>query len=451
MYILHGYITTARLKTTDDKKNIKISHTIFNMNILLINPSKVFKTDKSIYKSLHNENPIHNGLLSIASYLIDGCHEVKYMDMSLEKNNLNIIKNFEGDIIALTSDTPNYSNVLKILQYAKNNTSAKTIIGGPHATFTDIETLSNEFIDFVIRGEGEQPLRDICDKKPLENVRGITYRDNGRIVQNPNSSFLDLNSIPVPAYNLIPKNFKSDTWNLIGSKGCPYSCYFCIESVFNGSKVRYKNIEKIIQEIKIIENFGAKKIIFNDDTFSLLENRVVELSKAMKNETNIEGWGCDTRVDKVSESLIKNMKNGNCGFIAFGIESGSNKILKTIKGGINKNRVKKSCKLVKEYDIGVLAYFMMGLPHENHTTAKETIDFAKFLKENSLIDKISASILVPYPGSDILKNPERYGIEILTKDWSRYNEHGFPVIKTKELSDEDIYNYWKELNEINDM
>ena len=88
---------------------------------------------------------------------------------------------------------------------------------------------------------------------------------------------------------------------------------------------------------------------------------------------------------------------------------------------------------------------MIGLPHETHDTARDTVTFAKYLKEENLVDKISVSILVPYPGSDIFNNPKKYGINILTKNWSKYNEQGFPVIETESLSAKDIHEYYKEL------
>ena len=422
-----------------------------NMDVLLINPDKFFKRNEmSLYRNNFLRNPISDGLLSIAGDLISKGHNVDYLDMSIQCDCTKRINDFQGDLIGITSDTPNYPYVLDILKLAKEETGAKTIIGGPHVTFADIEALKYDFVDYVVRGEGEKPMESLCSRMPLEAISGLSYKDQGIIVRNPDSSYQDINSLPMPAYHLIPEGFHSDTWNIIGSKGCPYRCNFCVEPIFNGRIVRNKSIRRIIYEIKALENFGAKRLIFNDDTFSLRDDRVKQLSKALKRDTSIEYWECDTRIDAVSDNLLRIMKEGGCGRISFGIESGSERMLERAGKGTTLKMIEDSCRITKKYGIEVLGYFMIGLPGENHDSARETIDFAESLKAKGLLDKVSASLFIPYPGSEVFENPEKYGIKILTRDWTEYYEMGFPVFENKDLSAQEIYEYWRELNKVSD-
>jgi radical SAM superfamily enzyme YgiQ (UPF0313 family) len=420
------------------------------MDVLLINPNKFFKRNvESRYKDIFSRNPISNGLLSIAGSLISKGHNVDYLDMFLEGDSIKRMDDFQGDLIGITSDTPNYPYVLDVLKHAKDETGAEIAIGGPHVTFMDIEALRNDFVDYVVRGEGEKPMESLCSRKPLDVILGLSYKDHDIIVRNQDSTYQDLNSLPMPAYELIPKGFRSDTWNIVGSKGCPFRCNFCVEPAYNGSAIRNKSIARIIHEIKEVENFGAKRILFDDNTFSLMDNWVRELSKAIKRYTNIEYWECDTRVDKVSENLLMTMKDGGCGRVSFGMESGSERMLKTAGKGTTRKMIEDSCRIAKKSGLKVQGYFIVGLPGENHDSARENIGFAESLKARDLLDEVSASVFVPYPGSIIFEKPEKYGIRILTSDWSKYYEMGFPVFENKDLSAQEIYDYWKELNAIN--
>jgi anaerobic magnesium-protoporphyrin IX monomethyl ester cyclase len=357
------------------------------------------------------------GLASLAAVLESSGHNVKILDMpalKLSELSAETILQEKPDIIGITAMTPTLNAALAVAKKVKE-TSNNTLValGGPHATVLPEETLEKAYdLDFVIRGEGEQTFADLVNhlqgnKTGLEKVSGLTYRKEECVRSNDYRSLIaDLDTLPFPAFHLLPLDKyrihppfgrRKPILPIITSRGCPYRCLFCSKSVF-GKKYRVNSPNYVISEIQsLIERFGVREIKFYDDSFTLNRKRVLEICRLLKeNKIDIQ-WTCETRVNLVDRDLLAVMKEAGCYMIEYGVESGVQDILNTLKKDVTVNQVHDSFKLTHDAGIETVAYFMIGSPGESVRTIEETISFSKKLDP----DFAQFSIATPFPGTEL--------------------------------------------------
>lgn len=237
----------------------------------------------------------------------------------------------------------------------KKNPGIQTLIGGPHVTALPLETMKL-FHDFDIGfiGEAEETIVDYLKATntgdSLENVKGIVFRRNETVVQSGARPFIeDLNSMPFPAWDLLPgfpdkyvpaaiRCKQLPASHLVTSRGCPMKCTFCDRSVF-GNRYRLFSVDYVFSMIQILhDKFGVRDILFEDDSFTLNKRRVTELCERIVNARLGISWSCLGRVDSIDQTLLKTMKRAGCWQIGFGIESGNAGILDTVHKSINLDR-----------------------------------------------------------------------------------------------------------------
>ena len=310
------------------------------------------------------------------------------------------ISNFNPDIVGITVWTTFAASAFKIASLCKEyDRSVPVVMGGPHVSIKYDEVLKIcPDVDFLIRGEGEETFLELVrmigerwgnKNATFNNIKGISYRQNGEMVHNPQREFVkDLDSIPFPARDLL---LNKDSYNsedmglLMTSRGCPYNCSYCATSIWE-RKVRYRSVDNVIEEIKlIIDKYGTRQFTFKDDSFTVNKKRVLELcDRLIKEKININ-WDCNTRVNLINEDLLSKMKKAGCNSIKVGIETGSEKILKLMRKGITFEQCRKSANLFRKVGIHWTGYFMMGLPSE---TKEEVYQTLKFMKELQRFKKL---------------------------------------------------------------
>jgi len=221
------------------------------------------------------------GLAYLASVLDEEGHEVKIIDaptLNYDWGNLRKeIRGFKPDIVGITSTTSTIYDAYKVAKLVKEyNSRIKVVIGGPHVSFTPEETLKEcSSIDIVVRGEGEEAMKELANSfemgLPLEEIRGITFRDD-EILQTENRPFIEnLDELPFPAYSLLPmdkyKAGKKQFANIITSRGCPFSCIFCSSSQLCGKRWRARSPENVIEELEMLEEeYNIQEVEVLDDT-----------------------------------------------------------------------------------------------------------------------------------------------------------------------------------------
>ncbi|NVM35673.1 MAG: cobalamin B12-binding domain-containing protein [Candidatus Lokiarchaeota archaeon] len=419
------------------------------IDVLLINPYQRKRISLASYRD-KIKFPVLS-LLSLASYLEKEGFKVEILDLNIKalknKNILRVIKEKNPIIIGITSITTSIYEAYRLARLIKANFNATLIIGGPHATFSDEEILNESTFDIVVRGEGEEILseivRTIKREQKLDDIKGISYKKDGKVIRNESREFIvDLDKLPFPARNLVPlEKYGTHAFTIITSRGCPFGCKFCQVPGKDGLKWRHRSAANIIEEIKeVLKKYpNMKKVsgpegkrpiaFFVDDNFMVSIERIEEICNKIIEEGIEIYWDANARVDtiaNISEDLLDLFKKSGCLHIFLGVESGSEKTLKSYNKQIKKQDALKSAERLKKKGIFFTGAFMLGYIQEKKTDLNATIQFAK--KMDPTI--VAFRILIPLPGTKIY---EKYIKEDLIMDFNYSNyTSGIQIIKHEE-------------------
>ena len=402
------------------------------------------------------------GVLYVCAMLEKHNHDVEFVDMNIGgMNNEGLLYHIEQTspkVVGISCVTPVVQDGFKIAHNIKERfNSIFIVMGGIHATIDPDRTIAEPGVDAICIGEGEHTMCELADtldiNGKMENVHGIYYKQNGRIYKNPPRELeKNLDSIPFPAFHLIenpekyfpPDAQKLPAFPIITSRGCPGRCTYCCTKQIFGRRFRMRSSQNIFDEIDVLVNrFGAKEIHFLDDNLSTNKKRILDLCNGLKKSDYPLRYEISNgiRADWVDEEILKAFKDIGIVNIGFGIESGSEKILKIIKKDITKDQVRKAMKLAKELGFETWGFFVIGFFKENSKTIQETLDFAIELDP----DFAKFFILKPYPGSEIFEQLNNEGL-IDTFDYSRYGLYTNPVHHLHDLSAHEILKWQKKAN-----
>ena len=271
-------------------------------------------------------------------------------------------------------------------------------IMGAHGTVFPQEMMEQTGADGVISGEPEYAARDLVLAGGADGVPGVIMPGKPMAAAQPP---VDLNTLPMPAYHLFtPHTYKyeilgSDMMVFESSRGCPFPCIFCYKGMY-GPKVRRKHTEKFIAEIeKARKDLGIRSAYFMDLEFTIFPDMVRSICDALLKRNIALDWCCQTRADAVDEDLLALMKRAGCRVIHYGVESGSERVLKQIGKKIAKPAIAKGITLTKAAGIDTACFFMFGFPGETRQEMDQTIAFAKQLNPTYA----SFHVAIPYPGT----------------------------------------------------
>lgn len=336
----------------------------------------------------------------------------------------------------------------------KNSPRTITVVGGVHASALPKRTLE-EFknFDYVVVGEGEETLLEFCqkakDKQNIDGIKGLISRENTGF--EPRSPISDLDKLPPPARELLKmdlykgaanKGFSRGCLNIaeiFTARGCPYECIFCASHLTMNRKVRFRSIGNICAEISdCIEKYKINHITFLDDTFTLNHQRVRELCRYLK-KNNLTWNATGTRVNTVDKELLEEMAKSGCIGLAFGVESGSQRVLNLIKKGIDLRQVRDAFKWAREAGIpSIEADFIIG-SHPDET--EEDLNLTKKLIRELRPDILSVAYIVPYPGTEANRIMKERNLLSKEEDWNDFVLFGKdkPSWRTVNFSSEDLF------------
>jgi radical SAM superfamily enzyme YgiQ (UPF0313 family) len=355
------------------------------------------------------------------------------------------LADFQPDAVGAGSVTMNFYEAQRILRDVKSiNPDILTMMGGPHVSFTVDETLrAYPEIDLIFIGEADDTIREFAplmkQKSKWRSIQGIAFRENGEIVSNGRRDFIiDVDRIPLPARHMLPiSRYRAFGFpvSMITGRGCPHGCIFCLGRKMVGSKVRRRSPQLVLDEIEQIIGLGFDRMNIADDLFASDTNRVKEICGGIKERNLKFAWSAFARVDTVNQEMFDAMAAAGCDSISFGVESGCPEMLKRVRKGIKLEQVKDAVRMCKQSGMLAHASFMVGLPGETKDTLKRTDAFAR-----SLEILYGYHYLAPFPGTTLCEKVKDYDLEILTRDWSKYDAND-AIVKTAELTPQDIRDF----------
>lgn len=395
--------------------------------------------------------------LSYATAVAEQEHKVRLVDApawswSL-KDVLEDVRGFKPDLIVVDSSFPSLKNDVRVAEEIKKETEGTTVLVGPPTSQFPEEILRSG-VDMVAMYEYDFTIMDIAEAlekgKDFRGIKGIFYKENGKIVHNPNREFTSSENLDrMPFVSKIYKdrlNVKDYFLNyclypmvqIFTGRGCPYRCTFCSwPRTFMGRKYRVRSIENVLNELEWVEeNLKVKEVFFEDDTFTINKKRVIDFCKGYRERGLDISWSCNARVDTLDLETMKEMKKANCRFLIVGFESADNGILKNIKKGFTVEKAKEFAKNVKKASLFLHADFIIGLPGETKETIEKTRRFIKEIKP----EQLQVSVASPFPGTELYEWYRKNGY-LITEDPNEYLDkqgHQKSIVSYPWLSAEEI-------------
>jgi radical SAM superfamily enzyme YgiQ (UPF0313 family) len=395
---------------------------------------------------------------SIMEFALKNCIRVEILDLQLYKHPWDILKkkiaSFKPDLVGITAFTIQANYVEKIAGIIKMVKPASlTVFGGVHASALPERSLYEmPSVDIVVKGEGEVTLLEICARysdlgdnfsarevySVYKNVLGVAIRDvDGKrsILNPPRPLIKNLDKLPFPArdkldqrrYEPLFVNYMHlPTTAIITSRGCPFQCEFCSKAVFQ-CNLRLRSPSNVVEEMQYCEkHYGVKDFRFVDDAFTINHKWLVAFCKLLLERKLNYTWNALSRVSDVSKPLLKLMKRAGCYHLKYGVESGSQKILTSIKKNTTLAQARHAIAITNNVGIESLAYFIINFPGESLASMWNTIRFARRLNSTYAMFQH----LTPIPGSAIYDQSKRDG-NLIHENWECYGEEDPPVLKNQ--------------------
>jgi len=385
------------------------------------------------------------GAIFLGSRLKKQGYRVKIFDGQIEtlENLKQLLKESEPIWIGFTDvlTGPAIKSNLEIAQQVRQvRPDIPLVWGGPHPTVIPEQTVSHESVDIVGIGEGERTVLELTEtlkaNGDLSKVPGLAFIKNGQIVVTPSRELitdwdkevsLDWDLVDFKQYINQVGSFKNIP--IITSRGCPFRCGFCYNLKANQRKYRGWSIEQTIKELKKLMDRGIDYITFEDDNFLVDKQRTREIVKFLY-RNNIK-WGADNgfRVDSLDEETLKTFQETGCDHIAFGAESGSQRILDFIRKDIQTEQILKATQLITQYNMGAKYSWMVGIPNESKEDVYQTLDLIDQIVKINPQTAHYIGLFSPYPGIFLAEKALEAGWQMPQSlpDWALLREEQKPA------------------------
>ncbi len=380
------------------------------MNILLIEAPYDYGRMESMTKP---HFPL--GLGYVAAYLRQAGHQVRLLIKLTPEELTQHLQDFQPHLVGVSCMTPTYPQAVAICRAVKEQSSAATVMGGPHVTALRQEILAMQpEVDYLVYGEGERSIAELCQaleqgSPDLAAVKGVVYRrpDGSTSVNPPRELIKEVDSLPFPARDLVDMgrlgthryiDVGRASATMISSRGCPFKCAFCSSHITMGKVYRFRSADNVLAEIdELVGRYRVNHIAFEDDTFTLNRDRVETICRELIRRRYDLTWYCLSRVESMDLELARLMRRAGCRLVSFGIESGNPEILKKIHKKIDLPSARRAVDACFQAGLRTQCTFILGFPFDTQQTMADTLHFAQELSPTIAI----FFALVPYPGTEM--------------------------------------------------
>lgn len=339
------------------------------------------------------------------------------------------ILEYKPAVVGISAKSQNFTSACIVAKLVKEiDAKIIVIMGGPHPSMVCAEVLKCPEVDLAVIGEGEATIVELLNAiesgKNFDLIKGLVYRKNDLIIENPCREFienLDSLTFPYDAAKGTLKDFadypKAAFGYIFATRGCPYNCFFCGSRNIWSRRVRFRSPENVVGEIKKLQKEGIRLFHFVDDNFGVNKRYISDLCNALIKHCPGIKWDCEFHVNLVSNEVISLMKKAGCFFIQIGVESGSNEILKQMRKNITIEEAYAAARSIKKHGILLQAFFIIGFPQETEQSLNDT----KAAMKKINCDVLIYSIFTPYPRTEAFEFCKEHGLLGENYDVSLYN------------------------------
>ena len=366
------------------------------------------------------------GLGYLAAALRQRGHEPAILDLARRRQDaaggIRALSALEPELIGVSILSTAYEPARELVAAIKRELpGVPLVVGGPHVTALPREALTDLDVSLGVIGEAEAAFPDLVDRiagdgasAGLDGLVSVCRQQGGEVTCAARAAFpQDLDALPFPAWDLIdPRTYPDLPHQLLHkrfpvapvmtSRGCPFDCDFCASTTLWGRGWRTRSAGNVVDEIEmLVRDFQVKEIHFEDDNFTLKASHAAAVCEEIIRRKLDIVWCTPNgvRADSLTEDLVRLMKRSGCYGLAFGIESGSQRVLERNRKQLDLGKVAARVEMVKRHGIEAHGFFIVGLPGETVDTIRETIDFARRVP----LDRANFALLAPLPGSGIFR------------------------------------------------
>ncbi|MBZ0273497.1 radical SAM protein [bacterium] len=370
------------------------------------------------------------------------------------------IRDFNPDIIVLEVSTNSIQRDMVVIDLIHGEfPDRKLVLCGLHADMYKPEFLvANPKVDAVMMGEYEPTLLEFCERTDAgadwSGTAGAMTRDAGGSPVDGGRRELEMDltkypwpmrsSLPMYNYRDEPGNLPRPSVQLWASRGCPYKCTFCAwpQIMYASHKYRIRPVDDIVDEMEWLhKEYGFKSAYFDDDTFNIGKQRMLQFCREVKSRNMDLAWGIMSRADLMDREILEAMRGAGLWGLKYGVESGDQTILDNCEKSLDIEKVRQSIRMTHELGIKMHLTFIFGLPGETWDTAMKTIDTAlEFAPES-----VQFTVATPFPGSKYWEQMQSKK-QLMSLDFDKYDGFRSAVVRTDALSDRDLEQILREAN-----
>ena len=358
------------------------------------------------------------------------------------------IRSCPGDIYLFSPMTPNLQYAYEIAALIKEEyPDAITVFGGVIATPLRSEVAAHPSVDFVVHDRGEialvELLRAIEGRRSPLTVGNLCFSRNDRVIETPlKYPYPNVRELAFPKIDLFPRETGQDLRyiRIVYGLGCPYVCDFCtIQTI--GRKASYFEIERVMTEIRAYRDYYGQhhNIYFGDETFTASKVRAMELCAALESEGDVF-FDCQTRLNCLTdETMLRSLKRAGCRWVEIGLEAIDQETQDVYKQRMKLHELEDSLKRIADAGLPACSFLVNGFPNQTLDGMRRSVENTCELISKNLLQASYFFGLVPYPGSAIFDNPEKYGMKLRHNDYRLYHEELAPVYDTEHATAEQIH------------